>query len=91
MIDSMERIANKARSFQEADEWDRKQYLSMTLIERYVLAEELKRRAYGDSVPDIRAERLASKRRLHEMVDGVRLQILTGMRKNESFTEKKQC
>ena len=62
----MERVANRARTFSEADEWDRKQYLATTPEERYAIAAELKRRAYGDAVPDIRAERVASKRKLHD-------------------------
>jgi len=66
MIIGMERVANKARTFSEADEWDRKQYLATTPEERYAIAAELKHRACGDAAPDIRASRLASKRKLHD-------------------------
>ncbi|MBN2384043.1 hypothetical protein JXQ70_14300 [bacterium] len=50
----MERIVNKAKSFKEADEWDIIQQLSMTPEQRQAIARELKRRMYGDHVPDVR-------------------------------------
>lgn len=49
----MERIVHKARSFEEAAEYDVRQQLAMTPQERVDAARELQRRFYGPS-PDIR-------------------------------------
>ena len=48
------RVVNKARSFAEADEWDVEQHIRMTPDERRRVAQELKRRFYGDVRPDVR-------------------------------------
>lgn len=54
----MEREANKARSFAEAEEWDRQQMWAMTPDERIEIARMLRDRVYGTDVPDVReAER----------------------------------
>jgi len=42
----MERVANKARSFREADEWEIQQHLSMTPQERMRAAKLLKERMF---------------------------------------------
>jgi hypothetical protein len=39
----MERVAHKARSFVEAENWDRKQYQAMTPVERMRVARESKK------------------------------------------------
>ena len=54
----MERESNKARSFAEAEQWDRQQMWAMTPDERMQIAKELRDRVYGTDVPDVReAER----------------------------------
>jgi hypothetical protein len=55
----MDRDANKARSFAEAELWDRKQQWAMSPDERHEIARILRDRAYGPNAPDVReAERL---------------------------------
>ena len=51
---SMERIVNKARSFKEAEEWDRRQQLAMTPGQRIAAARILQLRVFGQA-KDIRA------------------------------------
>lgn len=51
---SMEREANKARSFAEAEQWDRQQQWAMTPDERHAIAKELRDRFYGVDAPDVR-------------------------------------
>ncbi|HEX5050834.1 MAG TPA: hypothetical protein VFZ65_03600 [Planctomycetota bacterium] len=54
----MEREANKAHSFAEAERWDREQMWAMTPEERLEAARVLRERAYGQDAPDVReAER----------------------------------
>ena len=48
-------VAHVARDFADADAWDRDQLSRLTLAERLHIAEELRRRAYGDDAPDVRA------------------------------------
>jgi hypothetical protein len=55
----MKRIGNVARSWEEAERWDRKQDRSLTPDERRAVLLQLKRRAYGDSPVDIRASKEA--------------------------------
>jgi hypothetical protein len=43
----MRRIAHKAKSFKDADDWDVQQYLSMTPDERRKIAMILKKRYMG--------------------------------------------
>ena len=50
----MERVVHKARSFAEADAWDRNQQHRMSPQERIRASRELQRRAFG-STKDIRA------------------------------------
>ena len=50
----MERVANKARSFAEADEWEIHQHLSMTPQERMRAAKLIKERLFPGKNPDIR-------------------------------------
>ena len=51
----MERIIHKAKSHKEAELWDIKQQLEMTPEQRQKAAKELKRRFYGDKIPDVRS------------------------------------
>ncbi len=54
----MERIAHKARSFEEAAEWDIRQHVEMSPQERQAAARALRERVYGPAAPDVReAER----------------------------------
>lgn len=50
----MDRDAHKARSFAEADRWDREQMWAMTPDERMAIAKELRDRVYGKDAPDVR-------------------------------------
>jgi hypothetical protein len=50
----MERAANKATSFNEADDWDIRQQLAMSPRERILAARELQRRFYGPHPKGIR-------------------------------------
>jgi hypothetical protein len=45
----MKRIAHIARSFRGADEWDIRQLTALPLARRVAIADELKRRAYGEN------------------------------------------
>jgi hypothetical protein len=58
----MERVANKARSFREADEWEIQQHLSMTPQERMRAAKLLKERMFPGKNPDIREWHRSQKR-----------------------------
>lgn len=51
----LERVFHKSRSFEEAEEWDVEQQLTMTPEQRQAAARELKRRFYGDNRPDVAA------------------------------------
>lgn len=59
----MERIAHKARSFEEADAWDRAQHRALTPEERLENAAELRRRVYGADALDVRAAERAARLR----------------------------
>ncbi|MCP5107547.1 MAG: hypothetical protein GY950_29435 [bacterium] len=50
----MERVVNIARSFEEAEEWDIRQNISMTPDERLTAARQLAERVYGKNQPDVR-------------------------------------
>ena len=50
----MESVAHKSRSFEEAEEYDILQHVSMTPRERMAAARELQRRVLGADQPDIR-------------------------------------
>jgi hypothetical protein len=52
--DAMERIVHISRSFEEAEQWDIEQNLSMTPEERLAAARELAERVYGKDQPDVR-------------------------------------
>jgi hypothetical protein len=54
----VEPVGHKATGFADADAWDRQQLARMTLEERLRIAELLRRRVYGDQVPDVRASEL---------------------------------
>ena len=53
-MNGMERVANKAQSFAEAETWDREQMWQMTPEERLEVARILRDRAYGADAPDVR-------------------------------------
>jgi hypothetical protein len=50
----MERVYHIARSFEEADRWDRQQQRAMTPDERRSLLKHLKERAFGTEQVDVR-------------------------------------
>ncbi len=50
----MERIFNKAESFEKAEEWDIVQQVAMTPQERMESARKLKIRVYGEATKDVR-------------------------------------
>lgn len=50
----MERVANKARGFDAAREWDVAQNADMTPDERRRVAKALRDRYYGKDPPDVR-------------------------------------
>ncbi len=54
----MERVANKARGFEDARRWEIAQYRRMSPDERRAVARALRDRVYGPDRPDVReAER----------------------------------
>ncbi len=54
----MERIVNKATSFQAADQWDIRQHAELSRDERLRIAEQLKQRVYEPAhCPDVRESR----------------------------------
>ena len=57
-VSPMDRVANKAHSFADAERWDLEQMWAMTPEERLEAARILRERAYGPDAPDVReAER----------------------------------
>lgn len=50
----MQRIVHKARTFAEAEAWERKQYQEMTPVERMRAAREIKERLFPGKRPDVR-------------------------------------
>jgi hypothetical protein len=57
----MERVAHKAKNFEEADEWDIRQQVAMTPEQRFRAAKELRDRVYPASAKDVRACHVVSK------------------------------
>ncbi len=53
----MERVVNIARSYEEADRWDRAQSRAMTADERRACSKVLRQRVYGVDCPDVRETR----------------------------------
>ena len=51
---SMKRVYHKSTDFRESEEWNIQQHLSMTPEERQKAAAELRKRVYGEDVPDVR-------------------------------------
>ena len=51
----MEKIVHIAKSFEEAEQWDIQQNISMTPEERLEGAKKLKERVFGKDQPDVRA------------------------------------
>jgi hypothetical protein len=58
MPDKIKRVCHKSRSFKEAEEWDIRQHIQMTPEERQEAAAELRRRIFGEDVPDVRSVHL---------------------------------
>ena len=54
----MGRVFQKCRNFKEAEEWDVLQHIGMTSEERQDVAAELRKRVYGEDVPDVREAQL---------------------------------
>lgn len=54
----MERVFQKCRNFKEAEKWDVLQHIGMTSEERQDVAAELRKRVYGEDVPDVREAQL---------------------------------
>lgn len=50
----MERVFKKFRSFKQAEKWDILQHISMTPEQRQEAAAQIRKRAYGKSVLDVR-------------------------------------
>ena len=50
----MKRVFHKAKNKKEAEEWDILQQISMTPDERLFVADKLKKRVYGERVPDVK-------------------------------------
>jgi hypothetical protein len=50
----MKRVFRKFSSFEEADRYDIQYYIDLSVEERQAIARELKRRAFGEKIPDIR-------------------------------------
>ena len=50
----IKRVAHKTKSFKEAEEWDILQHIQMSSEERQKAAKELRKRFYGNKVPDVR-------------------------------------
>jgi hypothetical protein len=53
----MKRVFNKAANHKEAEKWDIKQQINMTIKQRQKIAYELKKRFYGSNSPDVRSNR----------------------------------
>lgn len=51
----IERVIHVARSFKEAERWDRKQMREMSPCERLLAARELQLRVHGPNPPDVRS------------------------------------
>lgn len=54
---TVERVFNKAKNYDEALKWDILQQINMTPEQRQKVARELKRKFYGDNIPDIKGSR----------------------------------
>jgi hypothetical protein len=52
---TMERVLRKFSSFEEAEQHDIEYYIHLSVDQRQAIARMLKKRAYGDGVPNIRA------------------------------------
>lgn len=50
----MDRVANKARSFEAAAEWDIQQHIRLSPRERQAIARQLRQRVYGRKAKDVR-------------------------------------
>jgi len=50
----MEPVVNKAKNHQDARLWDILQHIALSSEQRQDIARELKRKAYGENVPDVR-------------------------------------
>ena len=53
-MSATKRVFRKFSSFEEADRYDIQYYIDLSVEERQAIARELKRRAFGEKIPDIR-------------------------------------
>lgn len=58
----MNRTFNNAANHKEAENWDIKQQINLTPGQRQKITRELKKRFYGESVPDARTSRKVVKK-----------------------------
>ena len=63
MLQIMERVGNKAKSFSEAEAWEKQQYQRMTPDERMRAARQIKNRLYPGKQMDVRECRITKKTR----------------------------
>ncbi len=61
-LDEMERVANRATSFQAAEEWDRAQQKALSAEERMAIARTLRFRYYPKA-PDVRESGACSRKK----------------------------
>ncbi len=54
MTQQIERIIHISKNFQDAEVWDILQHVQMSPEKRQQAAAELRKRAYGKDVPDVR-------------------------------------
>ena len=59
----MERIVQKSNNFEDAERWDILQNSQMSFEERFRVADELKKRVFGDKCGDVRETRKCLKKR----------------------------
>jgi hypothetical protein len=50
----MERVFQRSKNFDQAEEWDIMQHVRMTSEQRQEAAEQLRDRVYGKDAPDVR-------------------------------------
>ena len=50
----MERIGRKFKNFKEAEAAEIEYHINMTPEQRFAIVEALKRKVYGDYIPDVR-------------------------------------
>ncbi|MFW6279553.1 MAG: hypothetical protein ACOC2T_00830 [Planctomycetota bacterium] len=61
----MKRIMHRSHSHEEAARWDVQQHQEMTPKERMAVAKELIDQFYGRDTPDVRENRIWTKKKIH--------------------------